>query len=101
MNTNKVKTIVKLSSEWCAPCKLYKTTFEKASKMDEYKDLTFKEMDIENDEGAEMFVEKYQVKSVPTTLLLDENEDVIYKIMGNVPLKDLTETINQALSDRE
>ena len=101
MNTNKVKTIYKLGASWCAPCHAFKTTFDKVSQMEQYKDLVFKEIDIEDDEDAETLVEKYQVQSVPTTLLLDENGDIIYKLMGNVPLKDLTDVIDQALSDRE
>ena len=68
--------------------------------MDEYKDIEFKSIDIENDEDGELMVEKYQIRSVPTIVLLDENNDVIYKLMGNVPLKDFTEIINKALEDR-
>jgi protein associated with RNAse G/E len=33
-------------------------------------------------------------------VLADENGDVIYKLMGNVPLKDFIEIINKALEDR-
>ena len=68
--------------------------------MDEYKDIEFKEVDIENDEDGEGLAEKFQVRSVPTTILLDENDELIYKVMGNIPQKDLTNLINEALKDR-
>ena len=57
-------------------------------------------IDIENDEDGELMVEKYQIRSVPTTVLADENGDVIYKLMGNIPLKDFLDVINKALEDR-
>jgi len=101
MNGNKVKKVYKFSATWCSPCKVYAQTFEKVKNMEEFKDIEFKAIDIENDDNAEMLVEKYQIKSVPTTVLLDENDDLIYKVMGNIPQKDLIEIINQALSDRE
>ena len=100
MNTNKVKKIMKLSTTWCAPCKAYTSTFHKVKEMDEYKDIEFKEIDIENDEDGEVLAEKFQVRSVPTTILLDENDELIYKVMGNIPQKDLTNLINEALKDR-
>lgn len=100
MNNNPLKRVIKLSAAWCAPCKVYAKTFEKVKEMEEYKNVTFEEIDIENDDNADIIVEKYQIQSVPTTLMLDENDEIIYKLMGNVPLKDLIETINKALSER-
>jgi thioredoxin-related protein len=46
-------------------------------------------------------LEKFSIKSVPTTILFDENDNPIYKLMGNVPLKDLVDIINSTLKDKE
>lgn len=92
-----VKTICKLSAQWCSPCKVFATTFHKVEQMEEYKDIEFKEIDIENDEDGEAFAQKYQIRSVPTTLILDENDNVIYKVTGNIPQKDFVEIINKAM----
>ena len=100
MNTNKVKKIVKMSTTWCAPCRAYANTFHRVKEMEEYKDIEFKEIDIEKDEDGEVLAEKYQVRSVPTTILLDENDEPIYKVMGNIPEKDLVTIINESLKDR-
>ena len=100
MNTNKVKKIIKLSTTWCGPCRTFGKTFHKVSEMEEYKDIEFKEIDIENDDNGDVLAEKYQVRSVPTTILLDENDELIYKLMGNVPEKDFIDVINEALKDR-
>ena len=99
MNTNKLKSVIKLSATWCSPCRAYASTFHKVKDMDEFKDIEFKEIDIENDENGDVLVEKYQIRSVPTTILLDENDELIYKVMGNIPLNDLTNIINEALKD--
>ena len=100
MNTNKVKKIIKMSATWCGPCRAYAPTFHKVKDMDEFKDIEFKEIDIENDENGDVLAEKYQIRSVPTTILLDENDELIYKVMGNISLNDLTNIINEALKDR-
>ena len=100
MNTNKVKSVIKLSTTWCSPCRAYAPTFHKVKDMDEFKDIEFKEIDIENDENGDVLAEKYQIRSVPTTILLDENDELIYKVMGNISLNDLTNIINEALKDR-
>lgn len=99
MNTNKVTKVIKLGAQWCAPCRVYADKFHRVSKMEEYKDIEFKELDIEDEDG-EATALKYNVRSVPTTLLLDENGEVIYKLMGNVPESDLVNIINEALKDR-
>lgn len=96
-----VKTIQKFSASWCMPCRVFAKTFEEVSKMEEYKNIEFKEIDIEDDENGEELVEKYGVRSVPTTILLDENDEVIYKLMGNVSYNDFTSVINKALNGEE
>ena len=93
--------IIKFSAQWCAPCKVFATTFHKVKEMEDYKDIEFKEYDVENDEEGEELVEKFQVRSLPTTILLDENGEQLYKVMGNIPEKDFLEIINQAKNKTE
>ena len=61
--------------------------------------FVFKEIDIEKDEDGEVLAEKYQVRSVPTTVLVDEDGEPIYKVMGNIPEKDFITIINESLKD--
>lgn len=91
-----VTKIIKFSATWCAPCKTFAKTFGKVKDMDEYKDIQFVELDIENDDEGIDLVEKYKVLSVPTTVIVDENGESIYKVSGNIPLSDFVSIINEA-----
>lgn len=71
--------IIKFSASWCGPCRAYKPTFEKVSKMNEYKDVEFQELDV--DENEELAY-KYNVRGVPSTLFVNDNDVVVDKLVG-------------------
>lgn len=91
-----VKKIIKFSATWCAPCRFYAETFHKVSEREEFKDIEFKAMDIEEDEAEEL-VNKFAIRNVPSTVILDENDEPIYKVIGNVKENDLVDVINDAI----
>ena len=92
-----VKKIIKMGAQWCGPCKAFSKTFENVSKMDEYKDIEFKELDIDEDDATDM-VEKFQVRSVPTIVLLNDNDELVSKVIGNVKESDFIKIINDAMA---
>lgn len=94
-----IKKIVDAKASWCGPCRVFANTFKKVSEMEKYKDIEFKSVDIEEDEG-ELYVEKYNIRSVPTILLLDEDDNIIYKLSGNIPLDDFVSMINNAMEQK-
>ena len=94
-----IKKIVDAKASWCGPCRVFANTFKKVSEMEKYKDIEFKSIDIEEDEG-ELYVEKYNIRSVPTILLLNENDEIIYKLSGNVPIGDLIDIIDNAMEQK-
>lgn len=94
-----IKKIVDASASWCGPCRVFANTFKKVSEMEKYKDIEFKSIDIEEDEG-ELYVEKYNIRSVPTILLLDEDDNIIYKLSGNIPIDDFVSMINNAMEQK-
>lgn len=94
-----IKKIVDAKASWCGPCRVFANTFKKVSEMEKYKGIEFKSIDIEEDEG-ELYVEKYNIRSVPTILLLDENDNIIYKLSGNIPLDDFVSMINNAMEQK-
>ena len=93
-----IKKIVKLGVAWCQPCHVFAKTFEKVAEMEEYKNIEFKQIDIEEDDDAEMLVEKFNIRNVPTTLILGENDELIYKLSGNVSFEDFISVLNNAMT---
>lgn len=89
---NKIKEVIKFSASWCGPCKAYGPIFEKVSKNDELKDIKFTEMDVESDEATPL-VEKYGIKGVPATMIVDENREPIKQVLGPIPETNLIELI--------
>lgn len=93
-----VKKIIKFSTTWCGPCRSFAPTFHKVSGMDKYKNITFEEMDIESSDEAETLAQKYQIRTVPTTILFDENDSPIIKVLGNVSEKNFTSIIDEKMA---
>lgn len=95
-----LKKVTKVSAKWCPPCRLYAETFKKVSEDPEFKDITFTNVDIDDDSTDEAFLERYMVKTVPTTLLLDEEDNLLYKMTGNVSEAMLREVIQGPVSGK-
>ena len=91
-----VKEIIKLSAQWCAPCRVYAETFHKVQDKEEFKDIEFKALDIEEDAEAELLVNQFGVRGVPTTLIMGEDGKLIYKLTGNINESDLITAIYEA-----
>ena len=92
-----VGKVIKLSTTWCVPCRVYANTFKNVSNKEEFKGIEFNAMDIEEDKEAEPLVIKFGIRGVPTTLILDENGELISKLTGNVKESDLIDAINDAM----
>ena len=88
-----VKKCMKFSATWCGPCKTLEPIFDKVSKMDEFKDVEFIKYDIEEDNADEL-VGKFGIRSVPTLILLDENDTVLKKSIGSISESTLIEILN-------
>ena len=96
-----IKSILKLGASWCQPCHEFSKTFNKVAEMEEYKNIKFKEIDIEEDEDGELLVEKYSIRNVPTTLILGENDELIYKLSGNISLEDFIVILESAIRNKQ
>lgn len=71
--------VIKFSGSWCGPCRAYKPTFEKVSKMDEFGDVEFEELDV--DENEDLAVE-YGIRGVPATIFLNNKGEVVGRLAG-------------------
>ena len=84
-NLNKMK-LIKCSATWCNPCRLQHTEFENNPIVG----AELVEVDIEEDTEI---AEKYLIKSIPTMLLLDDNDNVIHKWIGYTKSADINKFI--------
>ena len=81
---------------WCAPCRILGPIFHKVSEMEDFKDIEFYDLDIDDQENIEL-VRNYQIRNVPTILCLDENNEVIRKVVGAVPEHQLISTLRDII----
>lgn len=82
---NKMK-LIKCSATWCGPCRSQHTEFENNPIVG----AELVEVDIEEDTEI---AEKYLIKSIPTMLLLDDNDNVIHKWIGYTKSADINKFI--------
>lgn len=76
-----IKKVIKFSASWCSPCKQLAPKFKEI--VEKYKETTsFKEIDINDVEDV---TEKYNIRTIPTVLFLDAEDNVINKVIGNKP----------------
>jgi len=84
--------VIKISATWCMPCHAYAKTFEAVKADERFKDIEFEELDAEENEEL---CEKYGVRSIPTTIMLDENGEVLLSFSGNVSKQYLEDKIEE------
>ena len=71
--------LLTFGSDWCSGCKSLKTNL---------KNLQIETEDLDIDLHTQTF-KKYEVKSLPTLLLLDNNGEVIQRLTGNQTIATL------------
>lgn len=66
--------VVKLYSDWCAPCKILEQKLQRL-------DIKHESIDINTKEGLELSYE-VGVRSVPTLLVFDDDNNLLRKMSG-------------------
>jgi thioredoxin 1 len=79
--------ILKFEAEWCGPCHAMKPVVHKLA---ENKAIDMSAIDI--DEHPEI-AEQYQVRSIPTVVLLDDDGKEISRVVGAMPLPKLASAL--------
>lgn len=86
-----MKTIIKFSASWCGPCKQLKPVFD-----DVVKDISdIKVVDIDVEEHPEI-ASKYKIRSVPTIVITDDNDEVLAMKTGFMTEEQLTKFIEES-----
>lgn len=86
--------VIKFAASWCSPCRSYKPTFEKVSKMDEFADIQFEELDV--DENEELAA-KYGVRGVPATIFVNNKGEMVDRLAGLQTEQALVEKIRSLM----
>lgn len=79
--------IIKLYADWCGPCKVLESNLQLAN-------IPHESVDVQSIQGEEI-VAKYEVKTVPTLLLVDEEGKVIKRHTGLLRVQELKEFCNE------
>lgn len=83
-----MKKVIKFSASWCGPCRTMSPIVEKILKEDEFSNVVdFRPVDM--DEDDENLGGKYGIRSIPTILVIDEEDKVLDKLVGAVPEQSL------------
>jgi len=84
------KQVIKFFADWCGPCRAYGPTFSKVKEELESDEITFLEINVEED--TENLSGEYKVKGIPHTVLL-ENGVKVKEQSGGMPDQMLKEFI--------
>lgn len=93
--------LVKVSTSWCGPCKIYKPVFEKyctdSHNIFPTNKIGFYALDLEDEELDGLFTEEDGISSIPTTLVIKEST-VVDKVSGSLSRDKLSQLIVKHLS---
>lgn len=86
--------LLQFKAVWCSPCKQQTKEFEENPVS-----IELRAIDIDDEDNDLDLVTKYNVRSIPTMLLMDDNDEVMYRWTGftksstiNEFIKGLTQT---------
>lgn len=66
-------------AEWCPPCKKFGPIFEHVAK--EFPNIEFVKVDADTEVGSHFLME-FGIRSIPTILMIDDENNVIFQHAG-------------------
>lgn len=85
-----VKQVIKFYANWCGPCKVYGPTFTKVREELESDEITFLEINVEED--TENLSGQHKVRGIPHTVVLQDGVEV-KAASGRLGVEELKELI--------
>lgn len=80
--------VLKIYSRTCGPCKVLENNLQLAG-------IPHENVDIQSVEG-ENIIDKYEIKTVPTLIIMDDEGDVVKRHSGLLGVQELKEFCNEA-----
>lgn len=84
-----MKTVYYFTADWCRPCKLTRPIVEELNK-----DQSIAKFQIIDSDSETELVKSFQVRAVPTFILLDESGNIINRTVGGKTKQELEDFIN-------
>ena len=69
-----MEKVIKLYADWCGPCKVLENMLKECN-------IKYENINIDTPDGEGLSL-KYNVRSVPTILILDEDNNLVRKMTG-------------------
>lgn len=82
--------LLKFTAEWCASCKAL------SSKLEDFELCEIDEIDVEEEIDI---TNKFKVRSLPTIILIDDEEKEIDRLIGNVSINEIEKLVNKHLNN--
>jgi thioredoxin-like negative regulator of GroEL len=79
--------ILKFGADWCMPCKVLN------KKLEDFTDCEVVKYDV--DDVDEELLEKFKIRNIPVTILLDENEEEIQRWIGVFDVNEISNKIEE------
>lgn len=83
--------VIKFGSDWCHPCKVLNKNFDKFTKCEVVK--------YNVDDVDEELLQKYKIRNIPVTILVDENGEEMQRWIGVFNLSELEEKLDELQND--
>lgn len=79
--------ILKFSADWCMPCKVLN------KKLEDFTDCEIIKYDV--DDVDEELLEKFKIRNIPVTILVDDNEEEIQRWVGVFDVNEISNKIRE------
>lgn len=79
--------VLKIYSETCGPCRVLEKNLQAAG-------ISHENVDVDSEQGEEL-VSKYEVRTVPTLILVDDEGNVVKRHSGLLGVQELKEFCNE------
>ena len=79
--------LIKFSATWCGPCKMLEQRFK------DYTRYEIEKYDV--DEVDEEVLSKYNIRNVPTVLIMDDNDNELGRLSGLFDISELDAKLDE------